>query len=69
MESWVDGGRDGTKVLVLGVGWRVAGDALLHTLGRLLAAVAGSAGPVGVVLTGGDSVGLAACQQNQSESL
>lgn len=60
MEKQVEGGKGGTEVLVLGVGWRVAGDALLHTLGRVFDAVAGRAGPVDVVLTGGDGVGSAA---------
>lgn len=68
MEKQVKGGRHGTKVLVLGVGWRVAADALLHTLGRVLDAVAGRPGAVDVMLAGGDGVGSAACRQNQSES-
>lgn len=68
MEKQVKGGRHGTKVLVLGVGCRVAADALLHTLGRVLDAVAGRPGAVDVMLAGGDAVGPAACRQNQSES-
>lgn len=67
-EKQVKGHRGGTKVLVLGVGWRVAADALLHTLGRVLDAVAGRPGAVDVMLAGGDGVGPAACGQNQSES-
>lgn len=67
-EKQVKGHRGGTKVLVLGVGWRVAADALRHTLGRVLDAVAGGPGAVDVMLAGGDGVGSAACGQNQSES-
>lgn len=68
MGKQVRGRRDGTKVLVLGVGWRVAADALLHTLGCVLDAVAGRTGAVDVMLTGFDGVGSAACRKNQSES-
>lgn len=68
MEKQVKGGRHGTKVLVLGVGCRVAAGALLHTLGRVLDTVAGRPGAVDVMLAGGDGVGPAACRQNQSES-
>lgn len=64
MEKLVDGGRNVTKVLVLGVGRRVAGDALLRTLGRVLDAVAGRSRPVDVVLAGGDGVRSAACREN-----
>lgn len=63
------GVKDGTIVLVLGVGWRVASDALLHTLGCVLNAVAGRQGAVDVVLTGGDGVGSAACRQKNSVTL
>lgn len=67
-EEQVDGCGNGTKVLVFGVRWRVASNALLHTLGRVLDALAGGACPVDVVLAGSDGVGSAACQENQAES-